>query len=498
MTRKRIILAANYSIIEPLGLFHLASVAKQEGWEPKVMMAHYPEFKELDQALREFKPDILGFTLYTGNHLETGKYFDRVRKEYPDVKIAVGGPHATYFPNDCIKHADYVVVSDGFYALRRILRGEVEPGIIHLTRIEPFPPADREQFYRDSPFHGNGPIKNVITRTGCPFSCTYCYNSSRLENIASALTPEQQKEMQAVLGPSQRLFPSVVRPLDEVIAEIDHIREIAPATQMIYFQDDLFGIDMRWFREFIKKYECRFPFHVNIRVDTLNPKTEAGRERLDAMREAGCTGVTLAIESASPVVRREVLDRNMQDEMIFDSMAYMGKLGYKVRTFMMLGLPRGATTEPTEMNLEADLRNLEFNVRLREATGLPNVAWASTLAPYRGTRIEQYCRKHGFYSGANEDINEESYRMRSALRFPREWVGPSLSPASDVWMAPDEEAAYKEKLFTLMNLFSTFARMPKGHRLARQFLEQKDQSFFGLSRAVRYHLYDHDLFLTRE
>ena len=499
---KRVILGASYSIIEPTGLFPLSTVAVQEGWEPKIIMGRDPYFPEIERAIEEFNPAIFGLTVYTGNHIEASNFFKKLKSKHPDLKIIIGGPHPTYFPKECSEYADYVVVGEGYDSFRRILRGEASPGILHFRKQEPTPASYRQAFYDNSPFHKNNPIKNVMMTTGCPHSCTYCYNSSTLNEIKDSLSDEQVTEMSAALNKDQKLFLRSERTISDVINEIEDIQRIAPETKMIYLQDDNFGLNVTWLKEFLKKYNRKYPFHVNMRFELANPKIDRCRERIEIMREAGATGITFAIESYSPVIRKELLNRPMPQELILESMAFLKKLGYKVRTFSILGLPLGATSVETEMGIEADLKNLEFNVLLREQTGLPSIAWASTLAPYRGTKLEKYCQKHGYYTGNNSDIPKDSYRIRSVLDFPRKWVGESLTKNNpDAWMSKEEQETYKDKLEALMHMFSTFALIPKGHLLAKKFLENSDltsssiRSFlFEYSQKVRYHMYDNDLY----
>ncbi len=496
MAKKKVLLGASWSIIEPLGLFFLAAVAREEGWDTKIVLAREPEFPELEKALQDFQPDMLGFTVYIGNHCDIERFFRRVKQETPNLSTVVGGPHPTYFPRESTDYADYTVISEGFDGFRRILRGEAAPGIVAPKELEPFPIPEREQFYHDNPVHLHNPIKNIVTHTGCPYNCTYCYNSSNWETIGHALPPCQVAELKSVLG-SRKLFPLVGRPVEDVIRETEDILRIAPETRMIFFQDDIFGQKIEWLREFCRQWQGRLEFHVQIRFEFADPDNPICRERLERLREAGCNGLTFAIEAADPVIRREVLNRHMDNELMFRTLDFANSLGFRVRTEQMLGLPRGATSRETKINLEADLANLELNVRLREETGLPTIAWASTLAPYRGTKIEEYCIKHGFYAGDNSDITKEGYRIRSVLSFPSRWVGPSLSPKSDVWLSEEAQNEYKDKMYNLMNLFSAFALMPSGHHLARSFLENPDQSFFGLSNSVRSHLYDYCLFQTK-
>jgi len=499
--KKTVLLGASYSVIEPTGLFPLSTVAIQEGWDPKIVLGRDPDFIEIEKAVDDLNPDLFGFTVYTGNHREVANFFKKLKAKHKNLKTIIGGPHPTYFPKECSEYADYVVIGEGYNNFRKILKGEVKPGILHFQKQEIPPTPYRKAFYESSPFHKNNPIKNIMITTGCPHSCSYCYNSSTLNEIKDSLTDPQIEEMGKALNKGLKLFLRSERSVDDVMNEIEDLQSTAPETKMIYFQDDNFGLNIKWLKEFFKKYNNKYPFHVNMRFELANPQNDVCRQRIEMMREAGATGITFAIESYNAVIRKEILNRPMSQELIHNSMAYLGKLGYKVRTFSILGLPLGATSTETEINFDADLKNLEFNVALKKETGLPTIAWASTLAPYRGTKLGQYCIDHGFYYGDNSDIPKDSYRIRSVLNFPRKWVGNSLNKGTPVWMNTEEQEAYKDKLECLMHMFSTFALIPEGHIMAKKFMENKNIShsnirnfLFEYSQSVRYHLYDHDLY----
>ena len=99
-------------------------MAKQEGWEIKYVLVKDNDYTVIDDAVRDFKPDLFGFTLYSGNHMEVFKYLETFRKLYPGIKTCLGGPHPTYFPGSCTNYADYVIVSEGFNSFRNLLRGK--------------------------------------------------------------------------------------------------------------------------------------------------------------------------------------------------------------------------------------------------------------------------------------------------------------------------------------------------------------------------------------
>jgi len=494
ISTKTILLAASWSGIEPLGLLHLAAVARESGWCPRIFLARKPDCSDLLDAVITERPDLVGYTVYTGNHTAVLPVLDHVRARHR-IPVVVGGPHATFFPADCLPHADFVVIGEGFASLRRILSGQVATGLVPFETSEPIPRAERSEFYRDYPELRASPIKSVIARTGCPFACSYCYNSSDLSSLQGHIPEATFAALENSLGAHGRLFADNRRTPDEVIDEVAHILSVAPETKMIFFQDDVFGADSSWLRNFSRGFSTfRMEFHAQMRFEYVDPRRDACRERTELLRAAGCTGLTLAIESADPVVRSELLNRPMDDDLILRVMRHLAKFGFRVRTEQMLGLPCGATSRTTAVNLEADLATLRLNVRIRQETGLPTTAWASIFVPYPGTRLGSYAIKHGFYTGDLNDV-PPSFFDRSVLRFPRRWLGPMLSATTPgAWLPDDEQERHRHRVKALRDIFEMCARLPEGDELAAKFLAGNDLSLSSFSTFLRRHVYEHELY----
>ncbi len=207
----------------PFNLCRLSAVAKQAGYESKVIDANIKayrfyenEFKdkldyklwdpttiwrwcgnnyqELHKHLEPFllkvmndivdyKPDLLGFTIYQMNEEPTKWMIQEIKKHLPNIKIAVGGPNVQkgYFIKE--PYYDYVVSGEGEEAILRIL-DEVEhnityPGQQYLVQPEDqrlnlnkFPMPDYANIDFNEYKIPNG-VTTELSR-GCIAKCTFC------------------------------------------------------------------------------------------------------------------------------------------------------------------------------------------------------------------------------------------------------------------------------------------------------------------------------------
>ena len=414
----KILLIYNYTIVEPLGVLFLTDYLERYGHNVDVV--DYQSLKKIDGY------DLVGFSILTGSHNRLFEIADEIRSK---AKIVIGGPHAISFAEDCKEHADFVVRGFGEKLLLKIANGELAEGIYS----EAEPPTDsfiskntRDKFYQDEK-RKNNVLKNVITALCCPFQCTYCYNSI------------VQKEF-----PSYRYFP---RPVDIIIKECKVLMNYP--LKVIVFQDDTFGVDLAWLKEFKEKYQAgiNLPFHCNIRIEM------ASEERVRLLKEAGCISVTFAIESASERIRKELLNRQMTNEQILQGIAMLRKYNLPFRTQQMLGLP--------ETSFQDDLELLKFNCQIK-----PVIAWTSIFSPIRGTPLGEYCVKKGYYSGSNDDIADTLF-SHSVLNF-----------------SPER----KKQIAVLNKLFAILTYLPDGWKAAEKLMDCDNLDDF--YKITKTHLYD--------
>jgi len=229
----KILLVQKFSIIEPLGLMVIGKAMKDKGYDVDYYLYRG---KNISWPFKICDYDLVGFSTYTGNHLEV---YDACKylKDH-GIKTAIGGPHASFFYDECKQFADYVFRGESVLSFPDMNDSKIYP-MVKPDMLLP----DREGFYSQSPEHKNNRIKNIMTSFGCPFTCTYCYNSRYKE-----------------------IYPNVsvrLRSVDSVVEEANSLN-----AELIFFQDDFFGFNTQWMREFNGKWDKR-PYHAQMRIETL-------------------------------------------------------------------------------------------------------------------------------------------------------------------------------------------------------------------------------------
>ncbi|MEK9170035.1 MAG: cobalamin-dependent protein [Patescibacteria group bacterium] len=378
MKGKRLIMVGRWEFIEPLGIIYLVGIAHRLGWEIRIHLVKGSDFGSLIKEVADFKPDIVGFSVWTGQHKETFAAADRIMEM--GVRVAMGGPHATYFTEECEGHADWVVRGEGFRNFRLILENKLPFGM-HFDEVrmaEGFPIPQRDIVYEQYSHFAKSPIKSIMCSIGCPFNCSYCFASCYNKMYGG--------------------FSLYLRSVDEIIDEVLRIRDNYPL-ELIYVQDDVFGIDLNWLREFTKKWNTlvKVPLHGQIRLELTNSE-----ERLDLFKEAGFTGFTFAIEHGNDWIRKFVLHRAMENKLIHLGIEKLKKRGFAIRTEQMYALPLS--------DISGDLETLELNVNLN-----PDMMWSTIFAPCLGTALGEMAANLGIYRSRNSDDIDTSYWIKGVL-----------------------------------------------------------------------------------
>jgi radical SAM superfamily enzyme YgiQ (UPF0313 family) len=291
-----------------------------------------------------------------------------------DIPIIAGGLHPTFAAFSVLESGafDYVCVGEGEKAVCDMLscmgKGEdIRTACIpNLWMKGSGPPKLHPPVSVDSlPFMARDlldEIEGVIhisAMRGCPFSCTYCAG-----------------------GAIGYLFDNRTyvrkRSVNNVIHELQHIRENGPIYYVI-FLDDTFTIHQEWLKEFCIAYgrEIGAGFSINARADTVNP------DIITMLAQAGCKHIVYGVESGSRHVREEILNRPGDNKQFVDAFRWTREAGIMATANYMIGIP-GETHE-----------DIGETLALNEEIA-PDDFGYFIFYPYPGTPLFNVCREKCF------------------------------------------------------------------------------------------------------
>lgn len=385
---------------EYLGVMYLSSLLKAKGHKVEVFIEHGQGKERLISELVKYGPQIVGFSCTTGSHIWAKQVALCLKARLKSCLIVFGGAHPTFFPEIINEEGvDIICRGEGEYALvelaehidrnadfrgilnlwvkaeGEITRNEVRPLIEHLDEL-PFP--DRSLYISKYPFLKKSQ-KTFILARGCPFSCSYCFNH--------ALKKIYHNKGSFVRYRSQ----------DNVLAEMRQVKaEYSPRT--MYIQDDTFGLNKPWAREFLLRYkkEVSLPFICLLRADLVDAQS------INDLKGSGCISAFFGIESGDENLRNLILKKRLTDEQIYKCAKLLKQEGIRFRTYNMFGLP-GET-------LKEAFKTVELNIKIK--TDYP---WSSLFQPFPGTELGEYVKEHKMLMGEG-DCFEPSFFKKSAVK----------------------------------------------------------------------------------
>jgi radical SAM superfamily enzyme YgiQ (UPF0313 family) len=338
------------------------------------------EYELLIEVLRNFDPDLIGFSL-TSLHVKPAIEVTRKLRQHFDVPIIWGGSAPTLEPDMCMEHADMVCINEGEELIvelaNRIDRGEDPAGIPalwvrqgdNISKTPPGPLIEVEQlaipdfepartvYINDDVIQHNvyppnlGSQYIIMTTRGCPFSCSFC-----IESV-----------YQDMFGKKNSLRR---RSVDVVIQElVEAKKKFQPKSIMFY--DDVFTTHPRWLKEFAARYKAE----VGLPFWCYTYPTTTRKEDLDLLRDAGCTSMTMGIQSGSARILEEKFNRPVDQQRAMDAAQLIVDSG--IEGFFDL-------ITKVQFESEQDLRDT-FNFLLDLPKGMKTVGFGNmTMFPNYG------------------------------------------------------------------------------------------------------------------
>jgi len=356
---KRYAFGHEKDFVPPITGIHLAAITPSEH---RVRVFH----QQVDRLDLESDADLIALSFFSGF---APAAFDLAREFRRRGKTVVaGGPHVTFTIDESLEYFDAIVTGEAEGAWPELLR-DLERG--QLKRVYAGRPCDMKDLPtpRYDLLSHRFFVRKVIQATrGCPFTCSFCTVPT--------------------LNPGFRL-----RPVEDVIRDASY--DAFPhwwQRKVVWFWDDNLTINRKYIHELLtamkplKKWWLTQASLDIARDDKL----------LDLMKESGCIGVFLGIESFSVESLADAHKRQNKIENYKTAVAAIHKRGIAVMAGFIAGFDHDTVESIGEM---AD-RIMEVGI---------DVPFLSVMTPFRGTPIYHELLKDGrmlergwqYYNGYN-------------------------------------------------------------------------------------------------
>ena len=333
----------HYQISPPLGICYLSSSLKAAGHGVLLLdlRAKRRPFGDAEEAIRRFRPDLVGFSALVLEHRQLQEAAAAVKQLDGAPVVVVGGPFANSLPERLLEYpnVDLVVKGEGERPMveiaDRIDRGETDfalPGVgrrgdngvvppegqlfVDDLNTLPFPDWDSLDLadYHDQEHHGllyyHKEYMSMTTSRGCPYSCVFCHN---------------------IMGKRfrKRSAENIVDEM-EILGRDYGIREIT-------ISDDVFNLDRKRAKKVCdlileRELNLKFTFPSGLRGDVMD------EELLGKLKAIGTYKVAYGIETGSPRLQK-VIKKNVDLARLREIIEATSRLGIIVQGFFLFGFP---------------------------------------------------------------------------------------------------------------------------------------------------------------
>ncbi len=361
--------------VASIGPGFIGSFIRQHGHEASFLRV-LPDMDTQDiiYNIEKHSPDILGFSLTTRQWKRAAYVAGEIGKKI-DIPIVAGGLHPTFSPSSVSESSvfDYICIGEGEEAMLELLDCLESSEKIYECPIPNIlvkggqMPELRPPFSRidDMPFMARDLLDekygviHMCTQRGCPFPCTYCA-AGAVDDLYKNTGYIRRRSVHNVL---------------EELREIKRNKEL----NYVIFLDDTFTINRNWVKEFCRAYGKEFGtgFSINARAETIT------RDMIQWLADAGCSHIIYGVESGSMHIRRDVLNRPVDNQCFIDVFNLTRQAGILATANYMIGLP-GETSEDIA-------QTLSLNDEIA-----PDDFGYFVFYPYPGTKLFDICLQNGF------------------------------------------------------------------------------------------------------
>lgn len=375
-------LAPPKTVFPPLDFAYAAAVLEENGYEFELIDAPALNFnvKKLMDRVSNDESSLVIVNTSVVSLTDDLNVASLIKEKSPESLVCVTGSLVSVMPDVALSNPaiDIVIQGEIEYTIVELLKaveaGQLKDvhgiaykkdGVIVKNRNQPlslnldelpFPayhhlPIDR-YYYNLLP---RRPFVTMLTSRGCPYKCFYCPYTIGFGSIW------------------RKRSPSSV--LDEIQLLVDKFN-----VKSVLLKDQVFTFDMKRAEEICEGIVERgidIQWRCETRVDRLSEKL------MLKMKEAGCVGIHVGIESGDPKILSAMAKRGLNIDMVRKIFATAKDVGIGTSAFFIIGLP-GETK-----------RSIWASYKLARQIN-PDIIQFTMITPYPGTELYDMAKEKGW------------------------------------------------------------------------------------------------------
>jgi radical SAM superfamily enzyme YgiQ (UPF0313 family) len=430
-----------------IGLGYLSSYLESKGVACQVIDAKLQRFniEQILSNLANSPPDVVGITAMTHEINQAGGLSEAIKKKYPNTIVIVGGVHVTALPGETLEglpFIDAVVIGEGEYTFYEFIKsiendagwGEIKGlAFRDRNRIKINEPREFIENLDELPFPAwhlfpKTPTYSIMTARGCPYKCIFCAR------------PYGEKIRE--------------RSPANVVDELEYLVNRFQAKDIV-FRDESFGVHRQRAAKILdlireRSLHKKMGWVAELRVDTVK------YDLVKKMKEAGCTGIGLGIESGNKDVLKAT-GKGITLEQAVEAVKIAKRVNLTTFAYFILGHPfETYETAMDTINFAAKLNTKYVSIGI--------------MVPYPKTKVaEMAFRGEGGYKILSDNWADFNKQIGGALEL-------------EGLKRRDLE---KLQIVGYLKFYlSNFAFL----RLFRMIRERRRQIFFMLKKLLKTHL----------
>lgn len=432
------------------GLGYLSECLCQSNIDNRVVdMELGYDLSKLKMKIEEYKPDLIGISLWTFRYKETYRLINDLKKSFPKISILAGGPHLSTLRERVLEEClgiDYGIAGEGEKTLVEFCKGD-----IYLSEIKGmfYRDADRNIVYSgDRPYITNldeigfpkyerfelekySKAVSIVTSRGCPYRCIFCpiiYTSGGRYRARSARSVGDEIEYWHKKGRREFIITD-----DNFTLIKDRVSEICGELE----RRELDGLIIS--------------LPNGIRADRVD------RSLLSRMKEVGFKQIAFGVEGGNNRILKN-LRKNEKIEQIEQAISDACELDYMVTLFFLLGSP-GETEKDVYDSLRLALKYPVYDVRFYN------------LIPFPGTELFEWVKNNDYFLMGQDRFIDE------VLGNASHWVNEPL------FETPELSREKRKELYQKVNETVKWHTLPVKRKFHRKSVAEKFERL-GLPRPV--------------